>query len=387
MRARVTPGSLTPAQYRARSAGAAGIVTLLSIASVAATAIAAQPGAPTLAFVVCALLAVAFIILGNAAVGIAHMFAFTPKARDVELTCHKGMVEGPGFRLRAADIVGASTARLGTRGYLLSVETASGGIPHAIELETRAELDEVRRALGVARDGTRGLRWATGRPPRFWAGLGVAIASLALSPLGMFVVWILPFFASPSSVGAAQVVLLPHGIRWREGPHAMEVHFADVASVSASVAGLLVQRRSGPVALIPTGSLPAAHQAFLVAQIQNAAERARHVDDDARGILRRGAEGEAQWLARIDSLRDAGYRSAGVDHGELWRIAADPDASLEERIAAGRLLTRAETPEGRVRVAATLADLPMDEASVQEAISEDAERALTALRRRTVGAP
>ncbi|NOU27316.1 MAG: hypothetical protein HOO96_05350, partial [Polyangiaceae bacterium] len=158
MRARVTPGSLTPAQYRARSAGAAGIVTLLSIASVAATAIAAQPGAPTPAFVVCALLAVAFIILGNAAVGIAHMFAFTPKARDVELTCHKGMVEGPGFRLRAADIVGASTARLGTRGYLLSVETASGGIPHAIELETRAELDEVRRALGVARDGTRGLR-------------------------------------------------------------------------------------------------------------------------------------------------------------------------------------------------------------------------------------
>ncbi len=392
MRARVTPGALTPSEYRLRSIGGAAAVGLLSLASFVAAGFAAVGGAaePPIAFMLFALFGMALATLGNAAVGLAHMFAFTPKAREIELTCRKGVVEGQGFRLRASDIVGASTARLGPRnqpgGYLLSVETTKGDIPHAIELATRAELDEVRRALGVALDGTRGLRWTTARPPRFWAGLGVTIASLLVAPLGGLAVWILPFFAIPSAVGAAHVVLVPHGIRWREGQVSMEVHFADVASVAATMGGLLVQRHSGPVSLIPTGSLAPMHQAFLLAQIQSAAERAHRAHDEvvARGVLQRGAEGDAQWLARVDSLGDAGYRSAGVDHGELWRIAADPDASLEERIAAGRLLTRVETPEGRVRVAASLADLPMDEASVREAITEDAERAIAALRRRSV---
>ncbi len=394
MKARVTPGSLTPQEYRLRSIGGASGITLLTLAAFVGAGFAAGTGGrePPIAFMVLALLAMALVTMGNVALALAHMFAFTPKAREVELTCRKGVVEGPGFRLRAADVVGASTARVEDPAsmprYLLSVETTHGDVPHAIELGTRAELDEVRRSLGVALDGTRGLRWTTARPPRFWAGLGVALASLFLAPLGGLAVWILPFFGMSSGLGAAQVVLVPHGIRWRDGRHPMEVHFADVASVSASLGGLLVHRRSGPIALIPTGSLAKEHQAFLVAQIRSAAERAQRGDEEgARGVLRRGAEGDVQWLARIDSLRDAGYRSAGVDHGELWRIAADPDASLEERIAAGRLLTRVETPEGRVRVAATLADLPMDAGSVREAITEDAERAINALRRRAIGAP
>lgn len=397
MKARVTPGSLTPQEYRLRSIGGAAGIGLFTLAAFVAAGFAAVDGGPEppIAFMIFALVGMALATLGNAALALAHMFAFTPRAREVELTCRKGVVEGPGFRLRAADIVGASTARLGARdaskpsgGYLLSVATTDGDVPHAIELATRAELDEVRRALGVALDGTRGLRWTTARPPRFWAGLGVTLASLLVAPLGALVVWILPFFGMRSPVGAAHVVLVPHGIRWRDGTIPMELHFADVASVTSTLGGLLVQRHSGPVALIPTGALPEPHRAFLLAQIQSAAERAQRRDGDgAGGVLRRGAEGDAQWLARIDSLRDAGYRSAGVDHGELWRIAADPDASLEERIAAGRLLSRVETPEGRVRVAATLADLPMDEASVQEAITADAERALTALRRRAIGAP
>ncbi len=319
-------------------------------------------------------------------------------SRPVRVVLGPGYVDVKGAptrnqRIRARDLKGATTARTAT-GFLLTLSLRTRDQPITFETESEPELDGLRSALGIGHGGFGAIRWRTcpsgneraaiiGRTASaLAAALVLAVAAVSgfsgAAVMAAFVgVLILPWSLFLTLIGGLfsdrqpNLIMSSDGIRFVSPfKHWQYVPYADLIALEASATGLAFALKP-PHAITWVkatspgggGGLSTFERAGLVAQIEAAAQRARglgKVKDDVTGrvdvLLRRG-EDVRSWLARLDRTGQllasgAGYRGVDLDQEALWAILEDPDASLELRTAASRVLSHATEPEARVRIEA-----------------------------------
>ncbi len=156
------------------------------------------------------------------------------------------------------------------------------------------------------------------------------------------------------------------------GPGRDEWTYANVRRVQEDAGGLTFTGvRGGGFGRIamPSGWLApfSAHEReILVAQVKAAVARSRAEPPMRTGVgesianlrrLREQGERPASWLSRLDAVAalghashaGAGYREASLDLDALWSTLEDPDADLELRCAAARILHRRRSARARER--------------------------------------
>ncbi len=341
----------------------------------------------------------AFVLGGFLIPSIAPFVMANARPRPIEsdILCAPGRVRvvDVDYTILARDVVGASTA-LHEGGYLLSVDSAETGRPHALWLPDAESLDRVRRALGLEHEGTGVVEWAVGRSPELWFGVGAVLSNFLCAGLALPMLLVWPFLRlwPRQWRSATRLALTPGAVKYQPGTHWLQEHAythieeAVYDAGTKTIALHRVQRLRfdawGPpaspgtvLAYLPVSGLGADEARQVCAQINAAAVRARG-DRVARSsaldrialIRRLDGENARSWLARIGALAASvgaeGYRSAPIEAEDLQRVAEDPDEAAEDRVAAGRMFLRAtsaqrgvgpEDPGVRVRVDAALATL------------------------------
>ncbi|MCL2723849.1 MAG: hypothetical protein FWD69_05370 [Polyangiaceae bacterium] len=292
------------------------------------------------------------------------------RARSVEIAC------GPGFmdikkaglrstRIRAKSIVGATTART-SRGVLLTLSLKGRDEPIAIEVEHDADADRIRKALGVGHYGFGTIGFRTAPSPIGWSNL----AWLFLT--GPFGVLLFKLTKLLYGHGPPNIVMMPEGLRILTPRGTYDVPYACVRDVERSKGSVTV---STTFPNVPRVDVPAAgtwrglsDEAMrnFKAQVMSAVSRAQGMGTQKEDVsvrvdnLRRRGESPREWLSRLDTVgqllsTSAGYRSHSIDAADLWTVLEDPDADVELRTAAARVLCHSREPNARVRVDASLA--------------------------------
>ena len=339
--------------------------------------------------------------------------------RTAELVCGAGYIDvtkagSRNQRIRAADITGGTTARTST-GIALSLQHRTREQPITLEVETEADIEKIRLALGIGHGGFGVVAWQTqvdgtqrsalvGRAlAAAWATLTV-LATLGGSPalgvgigisLGLFgvVAALLGFAGLMSPLGQPGVVMAADGLRLRTPQGWFALPYGAIQGVQDGellyftvpdpYKGVAVQRSSPLV-----GGPSEEDRRVLVAQIRAAAQRAQGFGphkDDVSGrvdVLRRHGESARDWLVRLDMAGQmlssgAGYRGNTLDLQDLWAILEDPEADAELRAAAARVLRHSPGPDARVRIDAAVAAV-RDESTSQRlriAIRDDLDGA------------
>jgi hypothetical protein len=315
-----------------------------------------------------------------------------------------GLLDQP---VRASDVVAASTARTRDGVALAIVRRGATERPLVLDFASEADLDEVRRPLGLGHFGFGEVAWPTRvrRTPlqgstllaAAWLAIAVcAAADMAMLGLGLALVVV------PVTVVALLVACLdpPHGprvalttagIRFTELPSWIPpIRYAEVRSAQVEPSGVLLTTTAGPV-MVPMGKSLPEERKHLAAQVLSAAARARGEGPPppaVPGTVARLAprnESERAWLERVDlaaasvvhgASGDA-YRGSDLDPKELWTALENPDAPVRVRAAAARVLARVAPVEARIRVAQVLACDRDDEAraTIRGALEEDVDAA------------
>jgi hypothetical protein len=321
------------------------------------------------------------LLAGLAALHLPLMFRPRRPPREATLRIGPGWVDVVSRlgrdRITAKDVLGASTARSGA-GVSLSLTRKSRRLTtttfvFADETEAKA----IRDALGIGHDGFGGLLWRTRHSSLegvgsllagvtavalfggmaiiakhsdaayFFAGIYTGLPVLLFSVLG----WL----ARSGRVERAPCVALDaqgvwiYGARWTFSYYSNITH-AEVAEDGIRV---LVDAERGLEAMrVPTPLLSIEEREALVAQLMGAAARARGFvapkpeADERLDVLRRRGERARDWFARLDALAmgqgGAGYRGTSIDKEDLHHVLDDPDADVELRVAAARILSRAD---------------------------------------------
>jgi hypothetical protein len=338
------------------------------------------------------------------AVALFHLGNLLPPRQRALRACE--LVTGPGFieiknagvrsqRIDAKSIIGGTTART-ARGVLFTLSHVRRDQPIAIEVESDADADRVRHALGIGHGGFGTVGWQTmanqASKAGFWGNLLTFL-------IGVFVVG-LGFFVSHEAAGIAglitgnfallTIILGLVGLFGRKG----------TPSVTMTAEGLKIQTKQGwftvpygdvqgiePVKGALRFTVPAPYFSVdveaggtlmgaglgpddregLIKQIMSASARARGLGaakNDVTGrvdVLRRNGESPRDWLARLDmagrmlNSTAAGYRGHTLEPDDLWTVLEDPEAEGELRAAAARVLRHTETPEARLRIDAAVA--------------------------------
>lgn len=338
------------------------------------------------------------------------------KARAAELEVGPGHVRitKAGTRnqtIRARDIVGATTTRT-REGLILTLQHALRDQPITIQVESDAEADAIRHALGIGHSGYGTIAWRS-IPSGSMKGLVVsgyvsAFAFLAcvlfaaadstggavLAGMAAFSAMVVTFLSwlgrhtTPSIVMTAEGVGLHTGHGWFRVPYDMIEQVTDqgqairftVPAPYHSV-GVLC---SGPA----YGGLSAEDRQIVIKQIEAAGQRARGLgpqknDASARlDILRRNGQTPRDWLMRLDMQAQmlstgSGYRGNTLDAEDLWAILEDPEAEPELRAAAARILKHSPHAEARPRIDAALAAVRDDGTNkrLRIAVQDDVETA------------
>ncbi len=280
--------------------------------------------------------------------------------------------------LRGKDLHGATTAFEpgGKRPVLTLSLGAFRAYPVSLTFDRVDDLESVRRALGVGQLG-RGMVWiAAGRPSvarsifrGFLLGLGLIAPFLVLvgadggvgGGVLLFLAAIVGFFGDVGSGGTMTLwsdrLVVGTGYQRDEQPYTNVTGIDDVGDV------LWIRTRGpgGGRVVIPANALFAPfssrERALLVAQLRAAVARSRaapplrlDVGESLASLRRFTVQGErpAGWLSRLDAFAavteanraGAGYRDASLDVEALWTVLEDPDADLELRCAAARVLHR-----------------------------------------------
>ena len=356
-------------------------------------------------------------LLGAAVFFGRRLFRIRNAARSGGVLVHPGSIEIVGAGLldqpvRAASLVGASSARTKEGVTLALVRRGSTDRPLVLDFEREADLEAVRRALGLGHFGFGEVGWPTRvRGTALQGSALLALAWLAISVCSVFdqelPAFGLALFVLPATVVALLVACLQNpqgprvaltsaGLRFTDLPVWIPpIRYADVLAASVDPTGVRLTTNAGPM-LIPMGQSLPEERAHLVAQILSAAARARGEGPPPPplpGPLARLAprgESERAWLERIDaaaaSIASAeGYRGSGLDPKDLWVALESPDAPARVRAAAARVLARVAPNEAKTRVAQVLA-CDRDEracACIRVALEDDVElaaRELEALR-------
>jgi hypothetical protein len=343
------------------------------------------------------------------------------KKRPVELVCGPGYVDvtqagSRNQRIEARSIIGASTAR-SADGVALTLSHDKRDQPMTLELETEAEVERIRHALGIGHGGFGTVGWRTvpagpmkaavvGRAIALLLGaiiLAVAVGGSADSTLvaGIFLgqfaalgmlLGIIGWFAKaplPSVLMTADGLRLMTPRGWFTVPYANVLDVEDhgralVFRVPAPYHSVSVET----TAVWAGAGLPAEDRDALLAQIRAAALRARGFGphkQDVTGridVLRRNGESPRDWLVRLDMAgqmlaTSPGYRGNTLDTEDLWAILEDPDADAELRAAAVRVLRHSTAPETRTRIDTALAAVRDDTTTrrLRIAIRDDIDEA------------
>ncbi len=344
--------------------------------------------------------------------------------RAVELAAGPGYVEVRNAKTRsqrifAKDVRGASTARIGSR-VLVTLAHAERDQPLTIELESEADAETIRHALGVGHGGYGSIGWrgqgeggsksaVVGRVLSIVCGLAVMAVTASfgtevgllfgmLASNAILLGVILSVLGWFSRAPLPSIVMAPEGLRlltprgWFSLPydsvHAVEDRGrALVFKVPAPFFEVGVAAASSLF-----GGLSSHDREALIAQVHSAAQRARGLGppkNDVAGrvdVLRRNGESARDWLSRLDMAgrmlgAGSGYRGHAFDTEDLWTVFEDPEADAEIRAAAARVLRYAPTPDTRQRIAATLATLRDEtiERRLRIAMDDDLDSATTDL--------
>ena len=342
------------------------------------------------------------------AVSLAHLVGAIPLRQRRLRPCEA--VTGPGFieikkagtrtqRINARSIVGATTARTGN-GVLFTLSHAERDQPIALEVESEADAERIRHALGIGHGGFGSVGWhttpSTSAKTGFWGRILTFLIGSAVVGVGFFVseeaagaaalasgqfmvlaimLSVLGYFGRPTS---PSVMMAAEGLKLQTKEGWCTVPYNLVQKIE-SVGGKLrftlpppyhfveAEEASMFAGTIIGGGLGPGDREGLITQIMSAAARARGLGaskDDATGrvdVLRRNGESPRDWLTRLDTagrMLEAsvgGYRGHMLDHEDLWAVLEDPEAEAELRAAAARVLRHSSQPETRVRIDAAVA--------------------------------
>ena len=343
----------------------------------------ALPWSPT-ARAVAVLAAVAWLAVGRLVVP-----RLRPRGGSVTLEAGAIRVKNAGAvsqRVAAKDVRAASTAELPDGGYSLAlVRHEEGDAPLWLELETKEDLDQVRRALGVGHSGFGTLRWPAerggfhNRPTAAdpiaavgWLGtmivavyldateVALAIA-LAIVPLTLVAM----VLATESRTGQHRVVLAPQGVYLVIAGRGALLAWDTIVDAKVDGTSLAVDTRSGR-RIVPMGRAGPVERDHIAAQIRSGAARARgegppppDLPASLTVLFPRG-EGRRAWLERLDATaaslsQGEGYRQSGVEARDLWTVMESPDAPPNLRAGAARILARVAPDEAGGRIAKALA--------------------------------
>lgn len=320
-------------------------------------------------------------------------------------------------RIDAKSIVGGTTART-KNGILFTLQHAKRDQPIIIEVESDADAERIRHALGIGHGGFGAVSWRTvpsvSDKTGFWgrlltflmggfiAALGflvsheaAGIAALALGQFA-FLTIILSLVGYFGRKGAPSVVMAAEGLRLQTKQGWFTVPYDHVLGVE--VFGKVLRFQVPPPYhsvdvetagnLLGSGLGPDDRDA-LVKQIMSASARARGLGaskNDVTGrvdTLRRNGESPRDWLARLDmagrmlEASTAGYRGHTLDTEDLWAILEDPEAEADLRAAAARVLRHSQKPETRTRIDAAVAAVRDDVTNrrLRIAIRDDVDNA------------
>lgn len=434
-----------PAPLRAPSDPAAGGPGAAAASTTLGTTVGGGPvplrlralaalGAAALAFVPAALLG-GLVAGGLVAAGTAAFASLVPlrfAARPGTLTLAPGIVRlaagaARSRALTAGDVLAASTAR-SRRGATLVLALRGADAPLELEVPRSADVDRLRRALGVGARGYGALRWtleggtfvrvaaglralagvfafaaayAALRDPERALALGAAMGRALVGIAALNVLAMADAFAARASLAVHD-----EGVTAFDGRVTRTFAFAQLAGARAEGDDLVLDLRAAaqdpgahPVAVrVPFGRRRAERDAarrvvdaaIARARADVGAPRARGdaVDGASEALARdllapTPSESEGAWRARLDAMGASlggGYRSVPLEREAVWRVAEDPDARPELRGAAARVLLRAEPADAtRARVEALVAStrLAPDRARLRVAagLAEDDEAA------------
>ncbi len=285
-------------------------------------------------------------------------------------------------RIRASEVIAASTARTRRGVALAIVRRHSAERPLLLEFGATEDLGRVRRALRIGHRGFGVVAWSTAPMGRIAAAmlgalwLAIALcAAVGLQDLGLWLALpavlvsglALLFFAILGIAPGPRVALTEGFVviveRAGETAH---LPYADVLHVDVDGAGLLIRTRAGLVVAAMQGSL-AEEREHVAAQIVSAAQRARGEGPPVPGVpsslaaLAPRAESARAWLERVDAAAasfaspEGAYRGTKIDPGDLWEALENPDVAAPVRAAAARVLARVAPEEARTRVTRVLA--------------------------------
>lgn len=366
-------------------------------------------------------------LLGAAgAIGLFHAAGMIPLRQGVllpaELECGPGYVTITKARLRnqrieARMIAGATTART-ARGILFTLEHRKRDQPILIEVESEADAEKLRHALGIGHGGFGSVGWrtaASSTAKSAWVGrLITALIAFTIFGLGVFVSPEAAGIAALMSIQFALITIILSFVGWFAS--------APPQGILMTSAGLRIQTTQGwftlpyhqilgiehvagklrfrvpppynvvdvPIEGILRGSgIGASDRDALIKQILSAAARARGLGVEKQDVsgrldmLRRNGESPRAWLSRLDMAgqmlesTSAGYRGHTLEADDLWAILEDPEAEADLRAAAARVLRHLPRPETKIRIDAAVAAI-RDEATTKKlriAVSDDVDGA------------
>ncbi len=350
---------------------------------------------------------------------------WAPSVANVELHPGALRIRNAGLRDRevtAKQVQGATTARSDGGVMLHLGGVAEGGTPLALEFESDEEAAQAREALGIGHHGFGKLSWepspgdASGGRNVFrivsaalfflcavaaagaavesaWWALYAACTTFGVITLGLAALLSMLAWSAP------RVQVNADGVSYNNGGVGRFIRWGEIASVNRAKDHVALSYAHGhPPLLLPTAltrwsrrGMAEVDQEAFVAVVQSGARRARgegpRKEEVAARIevLQRGGGAARDWLARLDveaqRLLAGGYRGSVMDKEDLYRLLGDPDAEIEVRAAAARILLRVDPSAARVRVDHALATSrdPTEEARIRLATESDLESAGDAL--------
>ena len=332
------------------------------------------------------------------ALGAALVLAYEIRPRrgpkKTRIACKPGSIRVP-FRglIRARDILGATTARVGDRSSLVLTHRRRRRTPMAIEVESDEALATICKSLGIGHHGFGQIRFITkpaGAERWRYPVATAAIISLVLTLVSVSGTGLLGFaFAMllllVAIVALVRVSTVPPMVQLTSAGVFVPVRgstflpFHMIEEVTLRPNELLFRVRTDEetiVHVVPIKTATWSRQSCSAPELEHFVAQIRAAVDRAHGkfifkpeptltkrLERAENEPMADWLARIDMLGvgAAGYRTTAFDAAELWTLLEDPEANGDVRAAAARILARLDPKTLKVRVADVLATVRDDE--------------------------
>lgn len=342
--------------------------------------------------------------------GVASVLSWDLRLRrgvsERSIVCRPGSIRARGSGLiRARDLEGATTARIGDRVALVLAHRRRRRQPIILELPDETALETICKSLGIGHHGFGHIDFAT-QPSREekYSRFFSAIALLSLSsmlvssliPLGLSVLFLSLIIIV--CIALVRLTMPTPFARITSGgvflPTGMFVSFSSIEEVqllSNDIVFRVRTDRGTPELRFPIRSVKWARHGMTRDELEHMVSQIRAASDRAHGKYRTKAEPEAlaarlarnqnendaDWHARLDTVAigGAGYRALAADPAELWALLEDPEAPADVRAGAARVLRRIDKDTLRVRVKDVLAT-ERDEATrtrIADSIEEEEE--------------